>query len=135
MSFDYNKERSEAVEAGKRARKSLRNALDSLNSARGWGIYDMLGGGFISTMIKHSRMKKASGYLEEAQEDMRNFARELGDIRDYVDIDLATGDFWGIADWFFDGLLSDWIMQGRINEARSQVKKAIRQVDEILDRI
>lgn len=135
MAFDYNTERNEAIVAGRNARRSLEKALDALDSAKGWGIYDMLGGGFISTMIKHSKMDSASDYIEEAKANLKVFARELGDIEEYTNIDLSTGDFWGFADWFFDGLFSDWMMQDRINEARSQVKQAINKVDSILNRI
>lgn len=135
MSFDYGREVEEAVLAGKRAKENLQNALEALNSAKGWGIFDMLGGGFFSTMVKHSKMDKASGYIEDAKEDLKAFGRELGDISEYADVDLSTGDFWGFADWFFDGLLSDWAMQSRINEAEKQIKKAICKVDEILEKL
>lgn len=135
MPIDYSREREEAIQAGQRARYSLKNALDALNSARGWGIYDMFGGGFIAGMIKHSKMNKASNYIEQAKIDLRNFSRELGDVREYTDVNLSTGDFWGFADWFFDGLLSDWVMQDRINDARNQVQQAIYRVDSILSRL
>lgn len=135
MSFDYDRERAEAIAAGNRARSSLVNALNALDSARNWGIYDILGGGFISTLAKHSKMDKASDYIEEAKENLKAFGKELGDIREYTNIDLSTGDFWGFADWFFDGLFADWAMQDRINEARSQVQQAIRKVDSILNKI
>lgn len=133
--YDYEKERWEAIEAGKRARLSLENAMGALDSARGWGIYDMLGGGFISTMIKHSKMDKASNYIEQAKADLSAFSRELGDIDGYTDVNLSTGDFWGFADWFFDDILTDWMMQGRINDARRQVQQAIYKVNEILNRL
>lgn len=135
MDYDYNKERAEAIEAGERAESSLRNALSALDSARGWGVYDLLGGGIISTLIKHSKMDKASEYVEAAKRDLMRFSRELGDIREYADIDLSTGDFWGFADWFFDGFLADWMMQDRINEARRQVQQAIARVDAVLSRL
>lgn len=133
--YGMDKERYEAIEAGKKARKSLVNALDALNSARGWGIYDMLGGGFVSTLIKHSKMNKASGYIEDAKADLASFGRELSDVREYANVDLSTGDFWGFADWFFDGFFSDWVVQDRINDARKQVQNAISRVDDILSRL
>ena len=135
MSYDYDKERREAVWAGERAKSSLQAALNVLNSARNWGIYDILGGGLISSLIKHSKMDKASGYIEQAKADLRSFSRELVDIQEYANVDLSTGDFWGFADWFFDGLLSDWVMQKRINEARGQLQHAILKVDSVLERI
>ena len=130
--YNYDKEREEAIKAGQRARNSLCNALEFLNSARRWGIYDMLGGGFISTLVKHSKMDKATYCIEAAKMDLEAFARELSDIRAYANIDLSTGDFWGFADWLFDGLFSDWIMQNRINDARLQIQCAIKKVDDIL---
>ena len=44
---------------------------------------------------------------------------------------------WGgcFADWFFDGLFSDWMMQDRINEAISQAKQIISKMDTILSGI
>ena len=135
MSYDYNKEREEAIRAGKLAKKSLEQALDALDSASGWGILDIFGGGLISTLAKHSKMDDASEYIEEAKKDLKAFSNELDDIDEYANIDLSTGDFWGFADWFFDGLFSDLVMQDRIDEAISQVKQAIRKVDSILNRL
>ncbi len=133
--MDYNIERAEAIEAGKRAKRSLTNALNALDSARSWGIFDIFGGGLISSLAKHSKMDDAAEYIEEAKADLMAFSDELDDIQEYANIDLSTGDFWGFADWFFDGLFSDWVMQDRINEARSQVQNAIRKVDSIISRL
>ena len=132
MTYDYDRERNEAIAAGEKAMASLKAALTALDSARGWGIYDIIGGGFIASLIKHSKMDQASRYIEEAKENLMSFGRELGDIREYADVNLSTGDFWGFADWFCDGLLADWVMQSRINDARDQVKGAILKVERIL---
>ena len=43
---NMRQEISEAIRAGERALSSLRAAQDKLGSARNWGIFDMLGGGF-----------------------------------------------------------------------------------------
>ena len=135
MIYNDERERREAYDAGQRALWSLEAARDALNSARGWGIYDMLGGGFISTLIKHSNMDKAAECINRAKSELLAFGRELDDVRGYENIDLSTGDFWGFADWFFDGLLSDWIVQGRINDARAQVERAIIRVKGILGQL
>lgn len=135
MYYDYDKERREAVIAGERAKNSLKKALDALNSARGWGIYDIIGGGFISSLIKHSKMNQASDYIEAAKADLASFSKELADIEQFADVNLSTGDFWGFADWFFDGFFSDLMMQDRINEARGQIQRAIAKIDSILEKI
>lgn len=135
MAYDYDKERREVIVAGERALNSLEHAMDALNSAKGWGIYDMLGGGFISTLIKHSKMDKAANYIEAAKKDLEIFSRELVDIRENLNVDLNNDNFLGFADWFFDGFVADWLVQDKINDARAQVKQAIGRVNSILDRL
>ena len=46
MGYDIEKEKREAIEAGRRALSSLRTAKENLNSAKNWGLVDMFGGGF-----------------------------------------------------------------------------------------
>ena len=46
MTYDLEKEKREAVIAGRRALTSLRAAQEDLNSAKNWGLWDMFGGGF-----------------------------------------------------------------------------------------
>lgn len=135
MDMDYEKERREAIEAGNKALTSLRTAQADLNSAKNWGIVDLLGGGFLTDVIKHSKMNKAQMNMERAKWDLESFGKELSDVAGYVSFDFNTADFLSFADYFFDGLLADWMMQDRINKARSQVDEAIRRVEYILQRL
>ncbi len=132
MAYDFEKEKREAIDAGNRALRSLQSAQDHLDSAKGWGIWDMLGGGFVSTMIKHSKMDKAKEDMEQAKYDLRNFSKELQDVSMNANLNIETNDFLSFADWFFDGFFVDWMMQDRINKARSQVEDAIRRVEDVL---
>lgn len=135
MDYDYDKERREAVSAGERAKSSLQAALDALDSARSWGIFDLLGGGLIPSLVKRSKMGAASEYIEQARADLISFSRELDDIQEYTNVNVSTDDFWGLADLFFDGLFADLVMQNRINEARNQLQEAITKVETILARL
>lgn len=47
-----------AIYAGERALNSLYAARDQLKSARGWGMVDLFGGGFLTDMMKHSKMNE-----------------------------------------------------------------------------
>jgi hypothetical protein len=132
MAYDINKEKREAIEAGERALQSLRCAQDNLNSAKNWGMVDLFGGGFISTMVKHSKMDRAQQYMEQARYDLQSFSRELNDVNMACDLHIETNDFLTFADYFFDGFVADWLVQDRINNARSQVNEAIRRTERIL---
>lgn len=125
----------EAIDAGERALDSLRRAQDKLNSARSWGIVDMLGGGFLTSMIKHSRLDDAAGYMEEAKEDLKRFQRELRDVEVPMEFRVEIGGFLTFADFFFDGLVADYLVQSKIVEARREVAEAIDRVERLLDEL
>lgn len=127
-----SKEVREAINAGERALRSLYEAKGNLDSARNWGIFDMLGGGFVTDMIKHSKMGNASVCMENAKYDLQVFQRELRDVYISLDMKIDVGGFLNFADFFFDGIVADYLVQSKIGEARRQVESAINQVENIL---
>ena len=132
MEYNYEKERQEAIDAGNRALYSLRTAQDQLNSAKNWGIVDLLGGGLITSLVKRSKMDDAQRNMEQAKRDLQTFSKELRDVSQYISLDFNNDGFLRFADYFFDGVVADWLVQDRINNARQQVDEAIRRVEQIL---
>ena len=132
---DYmlEKEIDEAIASGEAALFSLKEAQNKLNSARNWGIFDMLGGGLISDIIKHSKMNDASAYLEEAKRDLLVFQRELQDVQGTVDLKVDMSEFLTFADFFFDGFIMDYVVQTKIAEARRQIEQAIPLVEGLVN--
>lgn len=126
------KEVREAIQAGQEALNYLREARECLNSAGNWGILDMLGGGFISTLVKHSKMNNAEELVQQAREALKRFQRELMDVENVSEFHIEMGDFLSFADYFFDGIIADWMVQSRINDAKKQVDNAIQKVNYIL---
>lgn len=132
MNKETVREVAEARAAGLRALDSLEKAEKALDSARGWGIFDMLGGGLISTLAKHSRISSAREYVEQAEYDLRAFSRELQDVRlPNVKLD----GFLTFADFFFDGFWADLLVQQRINDARRRIGLAREAVEDALRRL
>ncbi len=126
------KEINEAINAGERALVSLRSAQGELNSAGGWGIVDLLGGGLFTDLIKHSKMDNASRDMEQAKIDLQNFQRELRDVDVQLNLNLNISGFLTFADFFFDGIIADYLVQSKIDDAKHQVKDAIQRVENIL---
>ena len=91
----YNRdlEIREAVDAGERALRSLRDARSSLGSARGWGMVDMFGGRGLSGLIKHIKTGDAKSSLNLAKADLERFGRELADVREIQGLDIEIGGF------------------------------------------
>ena len=130
----YNRELEirEAIEAGERALDSLKDARGSLDSARGWGLFDLFGGGAISGFIKHSRIRDAKDSLYRAKVDLERFRDELDDVRDLQNMNIEIGDFLTFADFFFDGFLADIMVQSKIREAQDNLDDAIERVSVLL---
>ena len=124
-------ERKQAIDAGERALQSLNAAREALSSAKGWGVVDMLGGGLLSTILKRNRMHEANAAMERAKCDLEQFRDELED----VNIQLATGDFVGFADYFFDGLFADWAVGDRISEAQSSVMSVRHKIEQAMHKL
>ena len=127
--MDYEKERQEAIIAGERALDSLYEAQNQLRKARNWGIYDILGGGFISSLIKHSKIDNARTCIERAKYDLQCFNRELRDVS--YDISVDVGDFLTFFD-LMDSFFADLLVQSRIADASRKIDDAIYKVQDIL---
>ena len=128
----YEKERQEAIIAGERALDSLYEAQNQLRKARNWGIYDILGGGFISSLIKHSKIDNARTCIERAKYDLQCFNRELRDVS--YDISVDVGDFLTFFD-LMDSFFADLLVQSRISDASRRIEDAIYRVQDILDHL
>lgn len=125
----------EALAAGNSLRSSLSCAVDSLDSAHNWGVYDMFGGGILATSIKHSRIDDAKQCIEESQSLLRRFHRELQDVNYSEDINIDIGSFLTFADYFFDGLFVDWSVQSKIDDSLDRVHETIRTVEGIIKKL
>ena len=133
--YNLQNEMSEAIQAGENALCSLRAAREELQKAGNWGIVDLFGGGFITNLIKHSKMDNASHLMENAKYDLKKFQKELRDVTINTDLSIDCGGFLTFADFFWDGVVADWLVQSKINDAKRQVDDAIAQVEQILRRL
>ncbi|QAT50425.1 hypothetical protein EQM14_12000 [Caproiciproducens sp. NJN-50] len=129
------KEIEEAASAGKEALASLDRIQNSLGHAEGWGTWDLLGGGLISDLAKHSHIDDAKEETENAQRLLRQFHAELADVRIRSDIHIETGGFAKFADFFFDGLIADWFMQSKIDQSQESVSHVQSQVRDAVQRL
>lgn len=127
----YQQEVNEALSACDNALYYLNNAQRYLGSAGNWGIMDLLGGGFISTLAKHSKLEDAKREMENAKYAVQSLKKELQDVGRIEDININVGDFLTFADFFFDGFVADWLVQSKIRDAERQVSQAINQINNI----
>lgn len=129
------KELREAISAGTTALHTAQQVLSSLDSAEGWGTWDLLGGGLVADLAKHSHLDEAQRSVEQLQSQLRRFKTELADVTIQADMQVNVDGFLRFADYFFDGLFADWAVLDRIGQSQSQVQNTINQIDGVLSRL
>ena len=109
--------------------------IGQLDSAAGWGTWDILGGGMLATMAKHGRMNDAQNAAFQARQAISRFRTELADVSQLWVPDLQVGEFTSFADYFFDGLFVDLYIQDKIGTARRSAEETAAQVEDLLSQL
>ena len=101
----------------------LDEAERQLSSARNWGFLDVLGGGFLVDLIKHSKLNNAKVTMDKVNYLMGELQRVMGGIAIPSDYRMEIGGFATFADFFFDGGIVDIYMTAKIMSSLSEVRK------------
>ena len=121
-------ELNEAYEAGSDAMDIVKSISGSLSSASGWATWDLLGGGILTDMIKHSHMTDAQKEIGNLQNALRRFRTELADVKIDDDLDFQMDGFTSFGDWFLDGLIFDWMALDHIHKSETQIQNTWNQL-------
>jgi DNA repair exonuclease SbcCD ATPase subunit len=78
------------------------------------------------------RCDAAREHAYTAQRCLRSFQKELADADERLSVSLEIGGFAKFADYFFDGLIADWVVQSKIHNASSACSSALSQVSAVL---
>lgn len=123
------REVQEALDAGRVALGRLDSLCSELGSASGWSTYDtFLGGGMISSAIKHEHMDRAAELSRSADQALAVLSRELSDVgAGQVAESLAMGgDGTRFLDMWFDNVFTDLSVRNQIRDAEIRAHR-IRQ--------
>jgi len=124
----------QAIKIGLVVKTDLQVAYKFMRSAGNWGFGDMFGGGFITTAVKHNKIKKAKEKMDNVKKSILKFQRKLEDINNFnlTTIDLNIGSFLTFADYFVDGIIFDWMVQSKINKSKKLLVDAIAETGKII---
>lgn len=100
----------------------LDQAERQLSSARNWGFLDVLGGGLITDLIKHSKLNNAKLSMERVNYLLQELKRVLGGISMPGDYSMNVGGFETFADFFFDSGIVDVYMTAKIMSSLNEVR-------------
>ncbi len=131
--LDALRELEEAHWAGQVARGALTGVLHALSKAQALGRLDMVG--LASSFGKFEHLDDAHRHASAANRALSRFQMELSDVAERHEAQLVM-EIQGMshfADAFLDDLVSDWVVQRRIDRshasasiARTRVNRTIR---------
>ena len=131
--MSQNIEIQEAIEAGNKALDELRGVQKTLNTASTWGVIDIMGGGFLTSLAKREYILSARNQMEYANQCLDRFRRELQDVEAFDNVNIDLNPTFLAFDMFFDNFFSDLVVQSRISDAKAQVDRAIGTVERTID--
>jgi hypothetical protein len=101
----------------------LDQMIGHLRHAKNWGQWDMAGRQRGASYIKHSSIDKARDLAYHTKHLLVRFENDLSHIygRQQFNLHLEFDSFSRFTDIFFDNLISDWIVQQKIQNALSNV--------------
>ena len=123
----------EAIVEGEKGLKHLNIVIGFLRQAKDWGRWDMYSKNRAAGYRKHQAIDKAISNITNTQHQLNKFSRELSDLGDrYYTFDLNIGQFNKFMDFFFDNLISDWIIQQRIKASLNNMERTFSAVQRIV---
>ena len=125
----------EALDAGSKAISATDSILSELEQAEGFGTWDIMGGGILADMAKHSHLDNAQIGTERLQVALRRFRNELTDVQIDAEMQVNIDGFLRFADYFFDGFFADWAVMQRISGAKERVRSVRSQIRGILKKL
>lgn len=111
------------------------DAEKQFKKARNWGFFDILGGGLITDLIKHSKLNNASNIMNRINSLLKDLQRELNEVVIPTDFSMNTFTFSSFADFVFDGFLADTYMQAKIMSSISQIRNLRTQLLDLQDKM
>lgn len=113
----------------------LDQAERQLASARNWGFLDVLGGGLITDLIKHSKLNNAKSSMDRVNYLMQELRRVLGGISMPGDYSMNVGGIATFADFFFDSGIVDVYMTAKIMSSLNEVRNLKNRCYELRTRL
>ena len=134
---NQQKEIQEAINAGNQAFYIAQKILEDLDSAKNWSTFDLMGGGLIADMAKYDKLNKVQDQIQDLQNALRGFRTELADVTERISGNLYVEieDFLHFADYFFDGLFTDWMVYDKINDSRNRTMQTSDQIQKLLGQL
>jgi len=133
-SIHIQNEIDEALAVGSKASDLLGRIINNLRQASNWGQWNTSGRRRMSSYTKHSYIDQAKNLSHAAQNVLHQFESELRDVyrQQNFNLQVEIASFSSFTDIFFDNLISDWVIQQKIQNSVSNVVAVRDKVNRLM---
>jgi hypothetical protein len=122
----------EAIVQGTSLKKRLNGVFTKLKQVKKWGPYKMHGKGRYSSYNKKTYIDKANREAVVVNVFIKKFDKELKDVFPDMDINLTMEYFENFLDQFYDNLITDWMIQRKLDNAVHNISTMEDKMQRIL---
>ncbi len=136
--LDFNimleREIVEAIDAGRLAMANVAKLAAPLRQALDWGRWQGGGRGMNrASMMRRNSLVNANRMLASAQVSLNKFSKELSDLGEKnMRFVIDFSELKKFTDFFFDNLITDWIIQQKIRNSLHQLGSTNDKINRII---
>lgn len=133
--MDRKKELQEAKDAANKVIEKIDRAMDSLDSAEFWGMWDIFGGDFFSSWSKRNKIEEANEYINDITDSVKFLDKELKDVDMVLPEEVSNTMNDRTFDIWLDNIFTDLRVQEEIKEAMKELREFKNGIEDLLIRL
>lgn len=133
--MDRKKELQEARDAANKVIEKIDRAMESLDSAEFWGMWDIFGGDFFSSLKKRNKIEEANEYINDITDSVKVLDKELKDVDMILPEEVSNTMNDRTFDIWLDNILTDLRVQEEIKDAMKELREFKNGIEDLLIRL
>lgn len=133
--MDRKKELHEAKDAANKVIEKIDRAMDSLDSAEFWGMWDIFGGDFLSSWSKRNKIEEANECIKDIVDSVKVLNKELKDADMVLPEEVSNTMNDRTFDIWLDNIFTDLRVQEEIKEAMKELREFKNGIEDLLIRL
>ena len=133
--MDRKKELQEARDAADIVIEKIDRAMDSLDSAEFWGMWDIFGGDFFSSWKKRNKIDEANEYINDITDSVKVLNKELKDVDMVLPEEISNTMSDRTFDIWLDNIFTDLRVQEEIKDAMKELREFRNGIEDLVIRL
>lgn len=133
--MDRKKELQEAKDAANKIIEKIDIAMDYLDSAEFWGMWDIFGGDFLSSWSKRNKIEEANECIKDIVDLVKVLSKELKDVDMVLPEEVSNTMNDRTFDIWLDNIFTDLRVQEEIKEAMKELREFRNGIEDLLIRL